>query len=825
MGTAPNPNWPPVSVEVDCSTGPPNRPGAGRLSLLAPSRLMSVDEISIKRGRQFELNTFEAGTATISVIDPLEMINPANSGSPFNSGGNLIDSYRCIGVYAYWPTVGNLFNTGVNSVFDSSFESGTGGFTAAGGTTLATSTVQAWTGTHSLLVTQGSAAAGAWPSVTVPTMPGMVHSVGIQVFLTGAAQAQLRVPDQSGTTVTSATASTAGVWTRLTVTFTATDCLTTITVAGTVAATPTYYLDGVRYEFGGTAGAYAATGPTRYPLFVGYVEQWPQDWDMGGRRGIRKIECVDALSILSRANISQSYAATVAGDTPLVYLPMDNTSSMTTATVGAGMVGAVPLELPNSSNGALQWGGDSNLDGTKALTINQRNAANPAAGGGNFTGNDTNFLITNRPISLSTAGATVEMWARNYSGVNKFMGLAETVDGSNHDAGSYVHAATAAGALNLAAVDPATSTSSVIGVHQVNPAVSGFPDALWHYYAITFFNSGAGLAMTVDGSEADFAITLGLKHIGYNIITAGATTAFGDPQSQISLSRLAVYTRDIGSAARNNHYLRGIGYLGELSGARVGRYLVQLWGPRNVAYVRAAGYLKMAEDFSYNGRYVLDVIQEITDSENGQFYADRAGMLQWEDRSSRYTTQTALFAFGEQTGAGEIPYKPLKYGHDPTYTYSQATLQRPASSVPLVWPNPPPANPPYGQRILAKTIQCTTDFDLQQAAIFYTARYGKTKLRVKGMTITPSTLNPATVPNAWPALLGAEVSQRHTVTRRTSAGVTMAGDHYIESLSHKISAKSLTWSTDLEMSPVFVPRAWVLGDATYGALGANAIIY
>jgi hypothetical protein len=825
MGAVPNPNWPPISVEVDCTQGPPNLPGANRMSLMAPGRQMVVDEITIKRGRQFELNLFDCGTASISVIDPLEMINPANTASPFNSGGKTIDSYRCIGVYAYWPLSGNLYNTTVFAAYDSSFESTVGAFTAAGGTTLAQSTAQAWVGTHSLLVTQGSASSGAWPTVALDTVPGMVHTIGVQVYLTGTATVQLQVPDASGATKTSATASTTGVWTRLTVTFTAADCLTTLTIAGAGTTTPTYYLDGVQYEFGATASAYTATGPRRYRLFVGYVEQWPQDWDKGGQRGIRKIECVDALGILSRTGITQSYAATIAGDNPLVSIPFDNTSSMTTATIGTGMTGGLPVELPNSSNGAMQWGGDTNIDGTKALTINQRNAANPPNAGG-FTGNFTFFDIVNRPISISTTGATVEIWARNSSGVNEFMGLAEGIDSTNGNvSGSYMDIETNGGKLGFHLVDPPSSTSWLINVSGVNGAVTGYPDGQWHYYALTVFNNGAGLALTVDGAELDFAISMGVKQIGYLVDAyAHAYTGWGDPQSQFSIARMAVYTRDIGSSARNNHYLRGIGYRGELSGARVFRLLTSYWSAANWAN-SGNGYLAMANDFSYDGRFVLDVIQEITDSENGQFYSAGSGLPTWEDRTARYLIQTPLYVFGEHADAGEIPYVPLKYGFDPNYTYSGATLERPDSTVPLIYPNPPVANPPYGQRILTKTVQCTNDFDLQQAAQFYTTRYGKTKLRVKKMTVTPSALNPTTRPNAWPAVLGAEISQRHTVTRRTSAGVTMTGDHYIESINHKISAKTLTWQTDLEMSPVFVPRAWVLGDATYGTLGSNAIIY
>jgi hypothetical protein len=291
------------------------------------------------------------------------------------------------------------------------------------------------------------------------------------------------------------------------------------------------------------------------------------------------------------------------------------------------------------------------------------------------------------------------------------------------------------------------------------------------------------------------------------------TTQFAEPQSQASLSRFAVYGAFLGDDRRAVHYLRGIGYRGELSGARVSRVLAKYW---KGAMAVSSGTMAMAPDFAYDTRTVLDVVQEIQESERGLLYASRSGTVVWEDRSARYANQTALWTFGENPpGADpvELPYADFKTDHDPTYVFSQANLTRPDNNdfPPIVNAD---TEAKYGQRIVTQTVQCTTDFDLTQAGIFYTSRYSTPKTRVTTLTLMPSS-NPA----LWPAVLSLEISQRVRVVRRSA--FTRGEEFYVEKISHRVDADAGTWQYDLQLSPVFVPKAWVLGDSTLGVLGST----
>ena len=74
----------------------------------------------------------------------------------------------------------------------------------------------------------------------------------------------------------------------------------------------------------------------------------------------------------------------------------------------------------------------------------------------------------------------------------------------------------------------------------------------------------------------------------------------------------------------------------------------------------------------------------------------------------------------------------------------------------------------------------------------------------------------------WHTVLGLEISQRVTVKRRSDS-LTTSNDYYIEQIIHNVNSDTGEWTVDLQLSPVFNPTAWFLGDATYGVLGTTTI--
>lgn len=811
-----NRNFALTGWEADFTAGPPNPVGNSRVSINAPYRRLAVRGADIVHGRQYELDQVQAGTATVNITDPLELLTPANSGSVFNTGSNKILPYRRFRAWAMWPNQpgsGNINNPNVHPSYDPSFEISSVGapqpgiWSPAGGTTTNVVTAaQHFVGAQSMIVTQSATGVGFGTTNNFRTAPAIDYTLSLYVYPTNG-PVLFQVVDGNGVTHTSGTASTLNAWTRLSVSWTCVETLEKITVYGTTASAPVFYVDAVMLEFGLVSpSAFTTTGPTLYMLHNGFVERWPTSYDFSGKRANHPLQSVDGLGIMSRTNISQSYLATITADGPQLYLPLSDTAAPGRFTIGGNNFLSTPSPSPT---GSFNWAGDQFLDGTNALVITQKNPNNPPTPGG--SNQDTEWNITQGTFSVSTVSATIEVWVKFTSGMITPLQIGVITDGKTIQPDQQYALFTSVFQGRLEGIVSDNTTSSGSG-SSLPVAGTGFADGQWHYLALTLYTSG-GFAVTFDGNENAWGVTPVAPVWGANNIHFSASTGLGNPDAQMSVCNWAFYSHDIGSTLRNNHYKRGSGNIAELSGARVQRLINQYW---NAANIVANGFLQMAADFDYNTRTLLEVIQEIQESERGLAYINKDGTFIFEDRTSRYSNQTALWTFGENAAGGEFPYIDIDYDYDPTYCFSQANLSRPLNSnfAPMVNST---AQANFGQRILSQTVQVNTDFDLTQAGIFYLARYAAPITRVSKLTLDPSS-NPA----LWPVVLSLDISQRVTVKRRSDY-LTVAGDYYVEQIEHHIDAEAGTWTVDLQLSPVFVPQAWVLGDSTYGVLGTTTV--
>lgn len=825
-------NWPLVVVEADLTMGPPNAPGDSRVSL--ETNGVAIQQLSTQRGTQYELGHAESGTCNITVSDPNEVMNPVNPASPFNSNGNTLLPYRAVQTVAWWnkttktPTTGNLLNStnnisGTNTPIDPSFESGVSGwFNFGTSATVAQSTTQAFDGTHSVSVTLTGGSDTA--IVGLRTIAGQQQTASIYVFApasTTVTASFLNYPSQ--TVIASATTTTTGTWQRLTMTGTPTGFSTILKVTAAGTFPLTFFLDAMQLELGASVTAFTQIGPTRNAIFTGFIERYPSTWTDSGFRGVRPLVAVDALSILSRTVISQSYQNTIMADGPSLVMPLHDQSAPQAVTLPKGGQPFLGFTQLGSQSGAVNFGGDSFLDGTSAVTVVQQNT--------NPTTNSDNTMVTylgtvQGSYVMNPQSFTIELWAKVSSGTPYFGAAAMApgestvgeVTGPNNWLGWY----TSQGATTVYYKDPNQNT--VFNNNFSTTGVPTYPDGQWHYWNIVF--NGSNQYTFQQDNHVSTVHTFAASPstaVQLNNFFVESTTYFGDALTQIAVANVAVYPTHLTSSQVTNHYQRGIGYIGEIAGTRAGRLLSQYWG-NSLTYKVGGGYIGLSADYDYNTRLMLDVLNEMADTEGGRFFADRNGLAVFEDRSSRYVlaNQTPVATFGESSGTGELPYEDVEYDFDPTYVFSQASLTRPGNSnIAPVVNSTSLAN--YGQRIIQQDVKVTNDFDVAQAANFYLSRYATPKMRVRKLTI-----NPGANPDLFATALALDISQRVTVTRRTSSGTVISGDFYVEQVNHNIDAAAHTWTVDLQLSPVFVPRALTLGDSAYGVLGSsagNAVIY
>lgn len=833
-------SWPLMSCQLDFTAGPPGIPGAGAVDVFAPSSPTALKEFTTSRGRQYELGTVQAGTLTLDLTDSKEYLNPVNSGSPWNSGANSLLPYRAVQLSAWWNTVtkdvtGNMLNasnlvSGSTTLhYDPSFESGTGGwFGIVGAPTVTTSATHHLSGAQALTVTFNAGTDQvvlSGPSV----VPGLLYTFSLSVWVpAGATVTATFAGNAAGfPAIATATSSTTGAFQRLVMTGVPTTSFVVFLVKLATGTAPVQvWVDETQLELGGAASTFSLTGPTCFDVFTGFVERYPQGWDMAGFRGRKPLAAVDALSPLSRTVIAQSYAATVLADGPAVFAPYNDDGFPQTVLRPTGGQAYVGYQAIGSQSASVSFGGDTFLDGSKAVTLSQQNA-DPVGSGDNTQ--TTRLGTRYGSLAMNPQAFTFEIWVRWTAGQTWFgagsLAFGEsTTDAGNHDGPSNTFGVRVSiNRMGFYYRDPS-------GTFQVNNASSltggpYFADPSWHHLLLIGTGSN-GWQGYRDGVLTSGTYVSTPQPMKIDNIYEYVNTFYGDLISTASFANCALYTFPLSSAQVAAHYQRGVGYLGEKSGARALRLLTQYWST-NV--VTDTGVTSMATDFSYNGRAMLDVLQEIADSEGGLVWADASGRVHQDSRETRYvaaTSATAQFVFGENTAGGELPYETVAYDYDPTYVYSQANITSGGTGTQL----PPVINATsqtaYGQRIISKTLQTANDWDAGQAAQFYVQRYAKPAGAVgTGVPprITGMTINPSSNPNLWQAALSLDIGWRVTVKRRTSAGVTISGDYYVEQVNHSVNGDAATWTVTYQLSPVFVSQPWILGDATKGVLGSTTV--
>lgn len=832
-------NLPKVVVLGDFEHGPPARPDGLTSVRLDEGHGRSIGGFSCSRGRSYELGQVEAGTCSITVEDPQETLNPSNTSSPLNSGTNKLALYRAAQVRAWWPgpdTPGNAIQAGTygGTTHPGLENGGVNGWDATGAGTVASSTITPRSGTRCLnfLLTGPSATARAWVGPNGEhwgpwSIPGtlITYSAYLRVTTSGVS-ARFNLGG-----VLSGTAVSGGGWTRVSATVMATGLRTPLSLVVTGGSgTLQVFLDDEQVEYGvATPSAFTTSGPVFWPVWTGFIERYPQRWVDRGFRGQRPLELVDALSVLSRTVLDDTYEAEIAGDDPSLWLPFDDATGPGRAQ--GRLAGTVRMrEFLPSKGGTIAWRGDTLPDGTPAVTLSQERQ-NPADldYAGQVTSLDTRNATGWGPtlFTLNTGAATIEFWAKIDASVARIVFQSIT-------SGNYLEPTSGDQWFGLMFYNYARSYLAVNlpGLLYGYPAAEDFvitdaylDDGQWHYFAISFEPDPAvpgnwkaayrfDASVREDGALA--GIPLPITDYGINSINISALTRNGNPLSKVSVARVGFYPTRLPSARLRAHYQRGVGYLGEAPDQRALRILDRVYpgGARRVPVDSASAPL--AADHEQIGGSALAALEALAATADGIVYAARDGEVVVETSVARHLDGVRTgWVFGE--AAGELPYEDLRLDYDPRYVFSRVRLSRPGRSGPLEVVDAA-IEDEIGQRTLSLTLDVLDDFELEQAATYRRRRYAAPRMRCERLVLRPDSK-----PELWPIVLAAEIGLRVTIRRRPRVGPMFSADFYIESITQDVNVAAGTWESIWELSPVWVDRAWVLGSSTAGALGTTAV--
>lgn len=262
---------------------------------------------------------------------------------------------------------------------------------------------------------------------------------------------------------------------------------------------------------------------------------------------------------------------------------------------------------------------------------------------------------------------------------------------------------------------------------------------------------------------------------------------------------------------------------GEDTGARISRILDAAGWPADERLISVGDSTVQATDLSGNTNTELQLVQ---DTEQGEFYFNRSGRAVFRNRQAmlteaRSTTSQAEFGDGGYVATGEIPYADVKPSKRDASLVNSITAARAGGTEQTAQDDASIA------RYLARTHQrldllLETDAAALAWAHAILYQFGVPRFRFARLELnTPA---PQVEAAHWPQVLGRELADRITVTRRPAGGGDpIVKDSFIRGFEH--ASDGAAWTSALILQNADRYSFFVIGDPVLGVVGSNAIAY
>jgi hypothetical protein len=852
LGGPVNPNWP----TVEDAWGPLWNAGGGAVPA---DRYVSVTDrtrgnVGVTRGRQYETDQVRSGEATLTLANPDGALDPGNATGPW--AGHVLP-YQPYKRRAQWPPTRNLLTqaqaTGgdVGGLAAGPIPGGINVFSdsdATGGSIVATS--GAWQGGSVFQFAVASAAASNTRigyTNQVAVTPGQTYTVQLRVRnVTASASVSVQphvayygsTPGAApstfvygGTVVL--TGSATAPWSLVTVTATvpasAYGVSVGVSTAATVAAACSVQVDGWQAEKGATASTWTCPGVWN-PVYAGFTERWSSSWDMGGTYGLATPTGVDALSLLSQQQLSDSLTEEINSHKPRFVYKLDDPAGSMSVADATGTYPALPLAVSKYGAGSMTFGNaitSTSATGTyagSAGTVATIANANP----GTATVSAATYL------NLTGAGiagpARAALWSRMIA--FRYTGPTPTatacVWGSDGGSGFNGIASSIRFEITTSGVLQATITSSFNGISRTLVFGSGaglaVTDGNWHLAVLSFDSTGGLGPMlgSVDGQSSSGTTSgtpngITSDYIGtlLNSSTGNTTNNFKGDISFVAEFPTALTNTDM----VNLYAAWKSACAGDSTDARYSRILryAGYTGPSSVQ----TGLTTSMGPAAIDGQDAVSALQGVVDTEGGAHYVDRAGVITFRARSARYNATVPVFVFGEKGDLGEWPYEDCQLDFDSTHLSNQVTVTQ-ESSQQAFYANDATSTTAYFPRTMTRTVNSNSTLECQDAANYLLSRYRQPATRVSGIKLHPSA-NPA----MWPVCLALELGTRVRVMRRPNGAPASIIECFVENIVWDFSdtgdATVTLQCSPADTTPYAVFAAWHTTLATTIAPGVTSI--
>jgi len=855
LGGTANPNWP----LVEDAWGPFWSANGGAFPL---DRLTEVTDrtrgnVTVSRGRQYELDQVRSGEAGLTLANTDAALDPVNASGPWYGHIAPYQPYRR---RAQWPPTRNLLDqvqaTGgdLGGVSPGTIPGGSGGIDVFSNTDVSGGSIvnsaTAWQGSNVFQFAVPNATAGSTKiciTLRYSALPGQTYTVqlrarnvtpstSLSVRAYGAYYTNLNTIAQTSGTPATLTGSATAAWTTFTCTFTVPagagagglSCGLALDTAA-AGATCNIQVDGWQLEKGAAATTWVCPGVTS-PVYAGWMERWSSQWDMGGTYGTVQSTAVDTFSLLSQKQLSDPLTQEINNSNPRFVFKLDDPAGSTAAADWTGNYPPAQLGISKYGAGSLVFG--------SAITATDST--------GLYTGS-TGTVVTlnnsNPGTSLTTGGATfIKLQS---SGI---AGPADPTLWTRAIAFRYTGPTPTTSACMWSSMDNQRSGGAPSGSHiyvylfgdgkpvlnmqgpggtNLNSYFNGATNCVdgdWHLLVFgysqatnSYFAAQDGVGVVIGGQSPALTPTglVGDNLGGFVDITVGNGTIWnfkGDiafaaewpaffNSSQIT-NLYSAWKSACAGESTNARYARILSYAGYTGPSTIQTGLTTSMGPA-----------------ALDGQDAMSALQAVVDTEGGAHYIDKAGFVQFRSRSARYNALTPAYVFGENPG--EWPYEDCQLDFDSTHLSNQVTVTQEGTSQNFYAQDATSAAN-YFPRSMSRTVNSSSALECQDAANYLLSRYKNPATRVSAIKLHPSA-NPA----LWPVCLALELGTRVRVMRRPPGVPATQIECFIENIAWDFGDDGEAFQTlqcsPADLTPYGVFSSWHTTLKTGISAGATSI--
>lgn len=505
---------------------------------------------------------------------------------------------------------------------------------------------------------------------------------------------------------------------------------------------------------------FVADGQTQ---FDGYVDAWNLNYDNPNEAYV-EVQATDAFKVLAAAELkSSAYTQDVSGDSPVYWFRLGEPA-------GSSLIVDSQQAIEGTVVGTATFG-QTGLAGDDDTAVAMAN------------GNSGIRVTDSRALIQGTASFSVEALIRTSEASTDVIWQ---LDG------------TSSAQIRLRMLGTGILECQLSGANLVFTAetesLSTVNDGATHHVCVTYSTTTNNLKVYVDGADNSNVVLVGTAPY---FINAYQLSLANDKSFLVNgwlgtLDEVAFYLRELSAAEIASHASAALTpWEGDTSGERVTRVLDEIGWRSDLRSIDAGESTLQAATL---GQSALEHLQKVAESEFGELFATRDGLIRFVQRSNLINLDSAG-TFGDS--GSDLRYSQIAFDYSDQLIRNDVTINRVDGAAQNV--RDEDSIDAFLQQSYTRD-QLLHDSDIlsRNAAEFIVSEYGEPLLRITQIEILPQHPSGGIFPVILPRDLGDNVTVKRTPP---GGGAQISQASRIEGISHTVTPKF--WATKWQLSAAY----------------------